>query len=722
MKKNDDRIEFRLLGGSRQMMIKTGADVRRIADLDPVHWTMTGTQTDSMIGDSEFLKLLDSDGNGRIRCDEVKGALEWMLLHLKDLSGVEQKSDYLALDSLRGDTPEGTMMANTVRVVLRNMNLTDSKGVTLAQISDHAKIVAAALQNGDGVIPPDPVDDPETADCIRSVMALIGSHKDLSGADGINGDDLTAFETQAAQHLAWIDEYEADPGRKLPFGEATAELYRAYCAIREKTDDFFRSVAALRFGVPAPAAATTCDPLDQESVKAYLEKTPICNPRTTDRLERGSSTVNPLWAEKVDAFFDAYSKAAGHAVDSADACFWEETGKKLAPYADWFGRKKTAIFDSFDIAKLRSYAAGNIYGKIRGYITVDLAVSGDLLHCKAVRKLILFQKNILTFLNNFVSLRDLFDTSSPSMIQLGKLVMDGRIFSLCTLVPNPAEHKKIVEKSDICVMYLDVSRGVGADFKTMKLAVAVTSGHVRNIFIGKSGVFFTDDGQVWDAKIFDFVKQPVSISEAVREPFYKFAGFLQSQADKYFSTRSKSYEDNIAKNIQSQALPAGAAKPQTPAVSGAMVMMGGGIGIAAIGSAFAFMAKSLQGISVGVVLAVFLGILFIFGGPVIAVSLVKLFNRNLSRFFEANGYAINTQMRLSLKMGRVFTFTPKMPFTTRTIVEKIISGDSEERSKSIRARIFWWLVLLLVLLVCAWFFRGRLFAAVNWCRNFFSSL
>jgi len=144
MSKKNDKIQFRLLGGSRQMIIRTGEDVRRVAELDPVHWTMNGTQTNSMIGDQEFLKYLDSDGNGRIRCDEVQEALKWMLLFFKDLTGVEQRSDFLAIDSLRDDTTEGRQMIEAIRIALGNMGCPDATGVSLDQVCNREQIVSAA--------------------------------------------------------------------------------------------------------------------------------------------------------------------------------------------------------------------------------------------------------------------------------------------------------------------------------------------------------------------------------------------------------------------------------------------------------------------------------------------------------------------------------------------------------------------------------------------------
>ena len=139
------------------------------------------------------------------------------------------------------------------------------------------------------------------------------------------------------------------------------------------------------------------------------------------------------------------------------------------------------------------------------------------------------------------------------------------------------------------------------------------------------------------------------------------------------------------------------------------MLLSGGLGIAALGSAFAFIASSLQGISFSTVMAVLLGIMLIFGGPIILISLIKLFNRNLSRFFEANGNAINMKMRLSLKMGRFFTFIPRIPFSMLVMPEFFYNSMAEkQRGMNIWLKLTIWLLVLLLLTggIIYWKFPG----------------
>jgi hypothetical protein len=192
---------------------------------------------------------------------------------------------------------------------------------------------------------------------------------------------------------------------------------------------------------------------------------------------------------------------------------------------------------------------------------------------------------------------------------MGKLVMDGRHFTLVVKVKNPAEHKRIIKSSNICVIYLEITR-TAEDKKIVKeqLAAAVTDGTMRSLFIGKHGVFFDSDGVIYDAVIRDMVEQPVSIGEAFKAPFFQFADFLSKQTEKIFNTRNAEMQKNLSTELNKAAVPVKpAAKPAAvPAANSSMPMllMGGGIGVAALGSSIAFIAKSLQNVSFSTVLAV----------------------------------------------------------------------------------------------------------------------
>ena len=179
-------------------------------------------------------------------------------------------------------------------------------------------------------------------------------------------------------------------------------------------------------------------------------------------------------------------------------------------------------------------------------------------------------------------------------------------------------------------------------------------------------MFFTPDGREWDANIVDYLSQPVSLSEALRSPFRKLGQFISKQVERFKTDRYKELETGVNKGITSAEKNLIAAKP-VPAAggsfwgSGSMLMLGGGLGLAALGSAFAFVVKTLKSVSLYHIFAVILGIALIVAIPIVVAALIKLRRRNVGMFFEACGWAINARMRLTYKMGLLFTHFPDYP-------------------------------------------------------------
>ena len=280
--------------------------------------------------------------------------------------------------------------------------------------------------------------------------------------------------------------------------------------------------------------------------------------------------------------------------------------------------------------------------------------------------------------------------------------MDGRHYTLSCKVNDIAAHKKIIQRSNICVMYIALTTGMPDAVKTMNLAVAITSGTMRDIFIGRTGVFIGKDGTEWDAKVVDFVQQPVSLGEAIQMPFIRFGEFLEKQADRFFSSKSKTMETSVASDLSKGNVPGEilqTAQKQTPAVSGSMMLMGGGIGIAALGSAFALIVNTLKAIPVWNVIVVLLGIIFVISGPMVLVSIIKLCRRHVSDFLAASGWAVNPRMRLSNRMGLIFTHIPPRPSGAKYLYKDIAAIFSKGFvDKKARFRvIFYWIFTVLVL-------------------------
>ena len=58
--------------------------------------------------------------------------------------------------------------------------------------------------------------------------------------------------------------------------------------------------------------------------------------------------------------------------------------------------------------------------------------------------------------------------------------------------------------------------------------------------------------------------------------------------------------------------------------------------------------------------------MLIFGGPMVLISLLKLYRRNMAVFLEAGGLALNKRMRLSHAMGKIFSGKSYVPYRNRS--------------------------------------------------------
>lgn len=707
MDSKNSKMTFHRIGGSWQLPVRNAADIAAAIELDPAHWAVNSIGRDTMIADKDFLAFIDADGNGRIKSDEVCAAARWLLTHLADDRGLREGSETLALAAIRGGSEEGDGMLAAAKWVLALLGRDGELTLSLADIRKADKTVADGRCNGDGIVVPALIEEPELSTQGALVTKLFGGKPDASGEAGFDLEALEKFEQAARRFLDW---------RALPpipeltvLGEELVPAAALFAELLEKLAEFFAACEMLAFAPGSAArldkAELAADVLDAASVAHFLETAPLAQPASAGVLTLDGA-LNPVWRERV--------LRLGELLRPLLRCGTEISLTDFRRLAVLFGRyetqqaaKPTTEFDAVAATELERFFAVDAGARLRELIREDLAAGEAIKYCGSLYKFALYQRYMVAFLNNFVNLSELFQPQPDSMLQAGTLVMDGRHFTLVTMVGALAEHKKIAVRSDICVVYFEAVSGLPGALRKMTLAAAVTSGNMRNLFIGKSGIFLTADGTVWDARVIDFIQQPVSVSEAMGLPFYRFGEFIGKQADRFFTARSntvqQAIEKDVAKNAANTAgLMPGAPEPaQTPAVSGSMLLMGGGIGIAAIGSSIAFIAQSLQKISIGQVLAVLLGVILIFGGPVVITSLIKLFRRDVARFLEANSCAINCRMRLTGRMGRLFTYAPARPARSAFNAGELIGRINPLAEKQPRTGRLAVLVILLLLAAAA---------------------
>ena len=703
--KQKHQMTYSRVGGNYQLLIRTFEDLPSVLELDEAFWALNCIDVNSLRMDRRFLTFVDGNNDGKIRTDEIRTAVAFFLKYIKNGEGFEKASDTLDLESVDPET--GSALLESARLILKNLGKEGENKLTLEELRNDKAIRSRSYNNGDGVVTPDSEQSDEINSRIELVMKTAGSADDISGVKGVNKAMLEKFALESTAFLEWDKKIADDDGTLLCFGENTQTVYEKYLAVKEDIDNYFLNSETLEFFSVEPERVAkkdlSADVRAPQEVKAMLEKSVLALPRTDCTLDL-NDRLNPLLRANIEAFFALKEGAALLEDNKLTTEEWTGFKKIIAPYDGWSKAKPAfaAPYSAVDKELLVGAADDEIMEILTESCANDLNAGAALAGIDMLHKVMLYQRYLKELLNNFVSLAELFELSASSPIQAGKLIMDGRHFTLAVPVADLAEHKRIVAGSNICVLYIELSSTaatVKPPWKT--LAVAVSSGNMRNLFVGKRGLFFTVEGDVFDAKVTAFVEQPVSISEALKNPFYRFGAFIGDQISKFFNTKSATAQKDMGGKIAAGKVPAAPAPAQGNA---SMLLMGGGIGIAALGSSIAFITKQLQNVSIWDILSVILGIILIFGGPVVIISLFKLYYRDLSRFLEATGCAVNRRMRMTRKMGEIFTFQPIMP-DGQKIRCKVETRPSQGTWKRTFAGI---IIALLIAAACGgvWYMRG----------------
>ena len=669
------KILFRKIGGTHQFSIDSPEDLRTVAELDEALWMCVSAPVDSFICDPAFTKFLDTDGNGRIRADEVREGLNWLFDVLADITVLADPTPELPLAAIDAAKPLGKTVAMAAERILSNIGADDKTRVSLEQARSRQDILASGECNGDGVIPAASIDDTKLRAFVEDVMATIGSDTDAGGGKGVCSERVERFMSETRAYLKWLDEGAAS--KVMVWGEETVSAYAALKTMETKIDGFFRQCdlaaaapeATVRFRADE-TAVSALNVNDLSAMDAFLAAAPLATPCPEGILILDSN-VNPHYSAALDELkakvLKRFLKSRG-AVKQLAHADWERLKDEFAAFAEWDAGKPETPVERLGEKRLREAVESDAPKRLKPLFDKDLAVANEIEGIEGVEKLILFKANMLEFCENFVSFASLLDPISLSMIQAGRLVMDGRRFELNMGIADRGAHKKTAELSDICVMYLKLTSIRNGAKAEKEVATAVTSGDVANLRIGKRGLFITRDGSEWDAEVVDFISRPVSIAEALKSPFVKLGAFLKRRTEKITASSYGKVEKGLDKGLDNVgnavATPPATAKRSagTPAWAGPLMLLGGGIGLAGLGSAFASVMNALK--DNAVVLRIFLfavGLVLIVAIPIVVSAVMKLRRRNIGMFLEAEGWAMNAPMRLTRKMGLLFTREPDLP-------------------------------------------------------------
>ena len=217
------------------------------------------------------------------------------------------------------------------------------------------------------------------------------------------------------------------------------------------------------------------------------------------------------------------------------------------------------------------------------------------------------------------------------------------------------------------------------DESKFHVVLPATAGAKGNLCVGKRGVFFDIQGREYDARITQIVENPISIREALAAPFVRLWHFVIGKIEAMSGASEKELQKSADALLK--APPADAAGSPTAGLPGGPtgLLVGLSVSAAAIGSAFAFITKTLTALSRAQAVLGLLGGALVVGIPVTLIAMLKLRRQDLSSLLEGCGWAINARMRFDRAQRRQFTRRPPYPAHATGIpsqhrLKKLVAG------------------------------------------------
>lgn len=281
-----------------------------------------------------------------------------------------------------------------------------------------------------------------------------------------------------------------------------------------------------------------------------------------------------------------------------------------------------------------------------------------------LRKLLMLTRDFYRLLRNFVTFEDFYRKDIQAVFQAGTLVIDQRACTLCLRVSDMSKQNAQAGASGMFLVYCDCeSKKLG---QKMQIVAAMTVGDIRNLTVGKNALFYDNQGNDWDAVVTKIIENPISISQAFWSPYRKFGAWVTDLINKSAAEKdSKGFADLTAK-VQEGAknTPAAGEKPKVQAFDIAKfagIFAAIGMAVGYIGAFFTSVVGGFAALKWWQDILAVLGILLVISGPSMFLAWTKLRKRNLAPVLNANGWAINADVMVSVVFGNTLTTQAQFP-------------------------------------------------------------
>lgn len=708
-------MRFRNFGGIHQFVVTDADDLARINDLDPARWAATSAPIQDLHCDAEFLKYLDPERTGRVRVSQIVAARDWAFARIARKDVFKGRHAAIALDAISKDA-EGNKLRAAAERVNREQKIAGDK-TALADVRSFKDGCNKLLTNGDGIVPPELLPEAEVAGYVRDIVAVTGGAADRSGHQGVGKEHLDRFVTKAKAWLAWN---ERAP-EAMVWGSETESASALVSALDERIENFFLTSELLRQEQAGASLTMKEDDLralrgrNNQGLTAWLTEAALSPPVTTATLSL-DATINALYRARFDELREkVLTRVLGDDVKALTTEGWARVKAVFAPFRQWQADKIPEAFGDLGEEKVRGYLDGPLGARVEHFIALDAAEAEALAVVDELEKLLLFVQGLVELANNFVNFSAVYRPGDVALVEMGSLVIDGRRLDFCLKVADRGAHKAVASESLIYLVYAVVTEKEGGA-AVYEIVAPVTAGERGRLRAGKRGIFIDLTGKEFDAQVSEIVENPISVLEAAFAPFRRAWQMVSRKVGEWVGSAASSQESAMSQQAESGVTSAtstveqGATQTAPDAPAPAAPREGINVNALVIGGSV--LVASLSGIVVGLVamlqsvrgwlaiLAVVLAVLAVFA----LLGWLKLRRRDMSLMFEASGWAVNAEMKITARVAQVFAFVPALPKdAVMDRSDELPPAEGEGRT----ARRLWVLLVLVAGGAALWHFKLR---------------
>ena len=520
----------------------------------------------------------------------------------------------------------------------------------------------------------------QVLEAARLILGQLGLKQDEISLQNVQ-DYMAVYEEKCKS------EYTAAAGEPYepPYGDGSDAAEAAVNAVRQKVADWYMRCKLVQFDEDAtPVLDVQVDKIaaisgnDLGASAAEISTYPLARPRK-DAMLPLTTGINPAWQGAMAALTAAVPELQG--AESLSEDDWNAIVAKIDAYTAWKAAGETAMNEA-------------IAAQVSEHAAAIAPVERLLRYCRDYYKLI----------HNYVVFKDFYkrDENSLAVFQAGKLYIDQRCCDLCVRVSDMGKSTASAGKSGMYLIYCHCTSKGG---QQMDIVAALTDGEIGGLHEGKNAIFYDRQGQDWDAVVTKIVDNPISVRQAFWSPYRKFGNWVTEKITKNASEKeSKQFDEMTSKaDTASTSLTAKPADGAAPADANkkampfdiakfAGIFAAIGLAVGAIGGALAALGGFVVAKWYNVILLV-AAVIILISGPSMLLAWLKLRKRNLGPVLNANGWAINSNVKVNTTFGKTLTSMAKYP--------KVVVADplADKKMAWWKKCLIWLVVLAVVFLV-----------------------